>query len=177
MPIAFSSSELKFVAMTPLKDLRIFGRLITNYLDSRYLIATRYSPRDTNTFNALKEIQSKIQGEFSEISGLLIGLKEQTVRTKWITAEIDRITALIYFMVTISVFIVAIVILPDLLHKFAQVFKDIELVRIGVLIFSVSALVAVSVMWIYRIKGLLNKAWIVFRHLTALEAIKVDKEK
>jgi hypothetical protein len=65
----------------------------------------------------------------------LDGLKQQTVNTKWITAEIDRITALIYFIVTISVFIVAIAILPDVPQKFSEVFQDSELVKKGVLIF------------------------------------------
>ena len=59
---------------------------------------------------------------------ILDKLKQKTIKTKWITAEIDRITALIYFMITLSVFIVAIVILPDLLHKFAKVFMDIGMI-------------------------------------------------
>jgi len=116
-------------------------------------------------------------GGLENISRLLKGSKEETVKTKWITAEIDKITALIYFMVTISVFIVAIVILPNLLQKFAQEFEDTSLIRLGILIFSVGALAAVSYMLIHRILELLKKASIVFSYLTALTAIKVDKEK
>jgi hypothetical protein len=108
---------------------------------------------------------------------LLEELEEQTVKTKWITAEIDKITALIYFMVTISVFIVAIVVLPSILHKFAVEFADTFMVRLGVVIFSAFALSAVIVMLILRIRGLLNKASTVFSYLTALGAIKVEKDK
>jgi len=107
----------------------------------------------------------------------LDGLKQQTVNTKWITAEIDRITALIYFIVTISVFIVAIAILPDVPQKFSEVFQYSELVKKGVLIFSVLGLSAVGYMLILRIRGLLAKASTVFKYLTALGAIKIDREK
>ena len=41
------------------------------------------------------------------IGHLLEGLKQQTVMTKWITAEVDRITALVYFMIIILLFITA----------------------------------------------------------------------
>jgi hypothetical protein len=115
--------------------------------------------------------------KLNDMLKLLEGLEERAVKTKWITAEIDRITALIYFMATISLFIVAIIILPSILHKFAQVFVDIELVRLGVLIFSVLALSAVGYMLILRMRGLLDKASTVFKYLTALGAIKSDREK
>jgi hypothetical protein len=81
-----------------------------------------------------------------EISNLLEDFQQETVKTKWITAEIDKITALIYFIVTISVFIVAIVTLPNLIHKFEQVFEDNELIRKGLLTFSIIALAAVGYM-------------------------------
>lgn len=112
-----------------------------------------------------------------DILALLEGLRQETVKTRWITAEIDKITALIYFMATISLFMVAIVILPSTLHKFAEVFQDTFLVRLVVLIFSAVALSVVCVMLRYRIQGLLNKASIVFEYLTVLEAIKVEKNK
>jgi hypothetical protein len=113
----------------------------------------------------------------SDIFKLLNGFKQETVKTKWITAEIDRITALIYFIITISVFIVAIVILPGILQKFSQEFEDTFLVRLGLLIFSILALSAVGYMLIRRILGLLDKASTVFKYLTALGAVKKDKEK
>jgi hypothetical protein len=108
---------------------------------------------------------------------LLKGTKKDTIETKWVTAEIDRITALVYFIVTISVFIIAIVLLPDILHKFSQAFQDIESIRIGILILSILALGAVSYMSFLRIRSLLNKASIVFNYLVALEAIKTEKER
>ena len=99
------------------------------------------------------------------------------MRTKWITAEIDRITALIYFAIVISLFIVAILILPDLLHKFAQVFQDSELVRLVIILFSISAPVAVSFMVVHRIRRLMNEAGTVFNYLTLHEAAKVEIEE
>jgi hypothetical protein len=105
---------------------------------------------------------SLVPVRLNDMLDLLEGLEEQTVKTKWMTAEIDRITALIYFIVTISVFIVAIAILPGLLHKFSQVFQDIEFVRLGILAFSVLALSTVAYMLILRIRRLLDKVTTVF---------------
>jgi hypothetical protein len=113
----------------------------------------------------------------TEILVLLEELEEQTVKTKWITAEIDKITALIYFIITISVFIFAIIVLPNVLHGFAKEFGDTFLVRLGVVVFSALALSAVWVMLRHRIRGLLDKASIVFKYLTALGAIKIEKDK
>ena len=123
------------------------------------------------TFEQIREL--KIQSVWYMFGGL----QSKTVTTKWITAEIDRITALIYFVIIISVFIVAIVLLPDLLQKFAQVFEDIESVRRGIFIFSVLALAAVCGMFVLRILGLMNKARIVFKYPTLLEGIKVDAKR
>lgn len=114
--------------------------------------------------------------ELKGIAHLLEGLKQQTANTKWITAEVDRITALIYFIVVISVFIIATQVYPDFLPKFTQVFEDIESTKLVILIFSIGALIGVTIMLLYRITGLLTKASIVFRYLTALEAIKTGKE-
>jgi hypothetical protein len=138
-------------------------------LTSRYSYS--YGTYELGLLNLIPEYR------WREISILLEGLTQQTVNTKWIKAEIDRITALIYFIITISVFIVAIAFLPSLLHKFSQVFQDTELVRLGVLIFSVLALCAVGYMLILTIRRLLDKASAVFKYLTALGAIKTDKEK
>jgi hypothetical protein len=111
-----------------------------------------------------------------EITKLLEGLKQQTVKTKWITAEVDRITALVYFVIVISVFIIATLLYPVFLQKFAQVFQNNESTKLAILIFSSLALGAVSYMFILRILGLQRKASVAFRYLTALEAIKAAKE-
>jgi hypothetical protein len=79
---------------------------------------------------------------------LLEGFKQQTVNTKWITAEVDRITALIYFIVIISVFIVVTQLYPAFLQKFAQVFVGNESTKLGILIFSSLVLIAMSIMFI-----------------------------
>ena len=51
-----------------------------------------------------KELGKINKYDTEDIRDLLEGLKEQTVKTKWITAEVDKITALVYFIVVISVF-------------------------------------------------------------------------
>lgn len=114
--------------------------------------------------------------EIQGIGHLINGLKRQTVKTKWITAEVDRITALVYFIVVISVFIAASQLYPVFLQKFAQIFQSGESTKLAILIFSSLALIAVSIMFILRIDGLRGKASIVFRYLTALQTIKIDKE-
>jgi hypothetical protein len=103
-------------------------------------------------------------------------LKEETVKTKWITAEIDRITALVYFIVVISVFIFTILLYQDFLQKFAQVFQNNELTKLVIVILSFAALGFVSYMFKRRYDGLKGKAYTVFRYLAALEAIKEDRE-
>ena len=66
----------------------------------------------------------KILGDaaIDHISLLLSGLKEQAVETKWIKGEVDRINGLVYFMITIFLFIVASQLDPNFLPKFIQFF-------------------------------------------------------
>lgn len=84
-------------------------------------------PQITVTYKAIRRgghVSMVVSGSFvnieeldrgvSDIKKLLQGTKQATVKTKWVTVEVDKITALIYFIITISVFIAAIVILPNL---------------------------------------------------------------
>jgi hypothetical protein len=132
-------------------------------------------------FEELEKFEEELDkiGEYpvADIKNLMDGLKEQAVKTKWITAEVDRITALVYFIITISVFIAAILIIPDLLSKFAESFGNLGSTRTGILIFSFIALIGVVIMLILKIRGLQAKTLIVFKYLTALGAIKTAKEK
>jgi hypothetical protein len=182
-------------------DARIFGTTILLHFPAPYLFAIVYSPEDIMKYyitidwdsiallrgeelytmvfrNKVADELKKIDKEhLTEIAELLGGLKDQTIKTKWITEEIDRITALVYFMVIISLFIVATQLYPVFLQNFAQFFNEnIESTKLVILIFSILALIAVSIMFILRILGLLTKASIVFKYLTALGAIKMDKE-
>jgi hypothetical protein len=182
-------------------DARIFGTTILHHFPAPYLFAIVYSPEDIMKYyitidwdsiallrgeelytmvfrNKVADELKKIDKEhLTEIAELLGGLKDQTIKTKWITEEIDRITALVYFMVIISLFIVATQLYPVFLQNFAQFFNEnIESTKLVILIFSILALIAVSIMFILRILGLLTKASIVFKYLTALGAIKTDKE-
>jgi hypothetical protein len=137
-------------------------------------VATRESKDLRDPFSKqLDKIGSPAKDGIVELLG---GLKQQTVKTKWVTAEIDRITTLAYFIITISVFIYAILLIPDLLPKIAQPFRDVESTRLAIFIFSFIALVAVVIMFIIRIRGLQTKALTVLMYLTALGIIKTDKE-
>lgn len=151
-----------------------FGRGIMSHFTIPYIFAILYSPEDVkmdqriNFKSMLKQYDRTVESIYissydsqyykyfaqyldfvpsEKIVGtvlLLEGFKQQTIKTKWVTAEVDRITALIYFMIIILVFIVAILILPDLLHKFAQVFGDIYLIRLGVLtVYNLQSLYAI----------------------------------
>lgn len=163
---------------------RIFREMLGDIFSDHYIFAIAYSPEDPNKRYSIKwgaeftrELDKLGTDGFDKIAELLEGLKEQTIKTKWITAEIDRITALVYFIIIISLFIVAIQLYHIFLQNFERIFQGVELAKIVILIFSVLALIAVSIMFILRIRGLLKKALIVFRYLTALGAIKTEKEK
>lgn len=185
-----------------LMDLRIFGKRIGEQFIIPYIVSTKFTPEDLGSrftreqFDSwsldLKDWKHGIVNEYAESSKelkairildiqdrwyLFRGLQRKAVKTKWITAEIDRITALIYFMIVISVFIVAILLLPNLLQKFSQVFQDTELVRLAIVIFSILALAAVSYMIVLRKRSLMNNARAVFNYLTLHEAAKLEIEK
>lgn len=184
---------LKIRDLSDFKSTYIFGDPIYNLFQDPYIFAVIYSPEGIkkkgyriNTMNILTDGAPKERYDIAEdkidiidvlhIAELLEGLKQQTLKTKWITAEVDRITALIYFIVVISVFIAATLLYPVFLQKFAQVFENNYSTKLGILIFSILALMAVTYMFILRIRGLERKALTVFRYLTALEAIKEDKQ-
>jgi hypothetical protein len=117
-----------------------------------------------------------VMDDFDNVFRVLEALRQQTVRTKWITAEIDRITALIYFIIIISLFIIATQLYPAFLQHFTHIFTNIEITRLLILVFSNIALVGVIIMLRFRIKGLRLKASIVFKYLAALESIRTAKE-
>jgi hypothetical protein len=193
----------KFKNADDLTWASIFGDSIIYHFPLPYLFAIAFSPEDIKKKYTMIDWDSidqavhsgeelfgksyaktKVVDELNKIhidtlmgiGYLLEGLKQQTVKTKWITAEIDRVTALIYFMIIISLFIVATHLSPVFLQNFAQFFENIELAKLGILIFSILALIGVIIMFIYKIFGILQKASVVFEYLTSLEAIKKDKE-
>jgi hypothetical protein len=116
------------------------------------------------------------KSDVEDMGELLERLKERTVKTKWITAEVDRITALFYFIIIISLFIYAIEIYQDLLPKFTKFFGDVELTKLTIIGLSVAGLGAVVYVLKLRIFGLRTRALTVFKYLTALGAIKTSKE-
>jgi hypothetical protein len=194
-----SSNEMNSMKLL---GMNIFGKKLLRQLIVPYIFAVRCLPEDighrfkvyqdewefellrlkNDRLFAMAKIEvdlGEIHTERGEIYGTYYffkGLQRKTVKTKWIKAEIDRITSLLYFIIVILAFIAAVLLLPNLLEKFSQVFQDTELVRLGIIIFSIAALAAVSYMFVLRIKDLLHKARIVFNYLTVLEAVKVDVE-
>lgn len=166
------------IASSP-EDIKKRGKTINWDLIKNYDIPNQ-SPTDLShwtrrpdVFDELEKIQSL---DLDRIYKLLKGLIHQAVSTKWITAEIDRITALVYFMVIISLFIVASQLYPIFFEHFTETFEELRSIKLIILIFSVAALLSVIIMFILRIRGLLNKSSIVFMYLVALGTIKKDKE-
>jgi hypothetical protein len=184
-----------FTSFSEVMYASIFGKDIADHFPRAYLFAIIFSPEgikkqypidwdSTEDSHAPVETNVSINTELHKIGEddsqaighLLEGLKQQTVMTKWITAEVDRITALVYFMIIISLFIPATLIYPVFPQNFVQVFGNVESTKVGILIISMLALTGVSIMFKLRISGLLNKASIVFRYLTALGAIKTETD-
>ena len=178
---------------------KIFGVLFVSLFSIPYLFAMRYTPeeakarikidwdslyKDTGQLqlkgvNIEKEVEMlKILGDaaIEHLSILLNGLREQTVQTKWINGEIDRITALIYFLIIITLFIIASQIYPHFLANFGQFFNH-ELTGLIILIFSIVAFFAVVIMLIIRMNGLRDKAVTVFKYLASLEAVKTVQSR
>lgn len=180
---------------------KIFGEYMSQHFDQPFLFALVYSPEELkerygdwgstldsiyNRIPTIDVIKLGIQGskEFEKtmddifsIGYYLRTLKQNAVKTKWITAEIDRITALVYFMIIISLFIVTILVSPQFLQNFTQVFTDVDSSKIVILIFSIIALIAVSYMFNLRIRGLRKKAGTAFHYLATLEAIKTAHDR
>ena len=133
---------------------RIFFRnRIADHFPKAYLYAIIFSPEgirkqypidwdSTEDFDAPVKTNFSINTELHKIGEennhaighLLEGLKQQTVMTKWITAEVDRITALVYFMIIILLFITAALTYSVFPQNFAQVFGNVESTRVGMLI-------------------------------------------
>jgi hypothetical protein len=124
-----------------------------------------------------KELEKINKYDVQDIRNLYGALKQQTVKTKWITAEVDRITALFYFIIIISLFVYATQTQKELLPKFEHPFGDIKIAAFYVMIFSIVALIGVCVMLVIRIIGLQSKALTVFKYLTALRAVKTHKKQ
>jgi hypothetical protein len=213
---AFQRAVIKGRGLSPsifdLLSEKIFGKNIAFDNDCvfgfPYLVGISNSPQDLAKMGGnLNDLYFMISGElvdllkketnkdnFMDIKvGIkLEGLKYEALKTKWITAEIDRNNALIYFIVVIGLFTIAIASLPDFLPKFTVLFDDtdadqkVEFVKIGIVALSGAAMYFL----IRRLKrrlfsrdddristdALQDKALIIFRYLAALEAIKVKKE-
>jgi hypothetical protein len=173
-------------AISHIVHAKIFGRKIIRIFGPCYITAIYRSPEDFKKQNGgwinwpEKDTENASLGkDVSDVFYLLQGLKRQVVKTKWITAEVDKVTALIYFMVIISLFIVAIHVYAGFLSKFSSFFADVYLTRLLLFSLSALALLVVIYMFIMRIfgpDGLQSKALIVFKYLSALQAIKWNKE-
>jgi hypothetical protein len=50
----------------------------------------------------------------------LLGLRDQTLRTQWVRREIDKITSLIYFLLVLSFFVLAVFLFPGFVDYFAE---------------------------------------------------------
>ncbi len=99
-------------------------------------------------------------------------LKYRTSQSTWLSREIDKTTGLWYFVIVISTFVIAQVAHPEFLEHF-----PIDKEHYGIiLILSIVALAAISIMLYFRYVGLRSMAGVVFKFLTEQAAIKIDKE-
>jgi hypothetical protein len=116
----------------------------------------------------------------SELRALMVkisSLYDTTVRTKWIAREIDKITAMIYFVLIISIFIVAEFSLKDFLDKFLVNFQGSEQARVILIVFSFTVLVAVLIMVIMRLRELKETSLTTFKSLIIRNIGKIDEQR
>lgn len=117
-----------------------------------------------------------------EIRHAMWSLILRTFRTKWIVREIDKTTAIAYFIVVVSIFVSAI-ISDELFHtafienKILTTFQGDPQVRYILLTFSIVAIGAVSYMLYKRLRDLRSNGETVFKYLVALDVIIIDKER
>jgi hypothetical protein len=130
---------------------------------------------------------------FDDIAYELFYLKRRSLTTTWMVREIDKITAMFYFVIVVSVFILAFILSQyvgmDFQERFLGIFEGSEQASeqakaqareqagIIILIFSFIALGAVSYMLYKRLSELRSKAWTTFRFLVLLSAIKIENER
>lgn len=189
-------STTSYILVRSLDDLlfgtKIFGITAAKILNPLYYIIFTYGREiiddskinidllhrySNNQTSEIAQELNKINLQKSPIKVQFVtGIKNKTIRSKWIAAEMDRITALIYFMIVISVFLIAIIYLPDFLQIFVHSFNDNASIYAGLMIFVSLALAGISYMCYVRIRALQSKAAIVFRYLTALEAIRNNEK-
>lgn len=175
--------------MNKLLESKVFGMYMTQIFSPIYLIAVGFAPEVIKsiginwkklnepiliTSEAETEVKKIGASELERIFDLLYGLGLRTIRSRWITAEVDRITALIYFVIVITVFIFAIYFISDFINIFVKAFNNNEFVRPGMYVLASLALSGVSMILVIRIITLQSKTTIAFRYLTALETIKTD---
>jgi hypothetical protein len=117
------------------------------------------------------------QGCHKELSLKIRSLQYHTLKATWIGREIDKITAMCYFVIIVSIFISAEFFLVGFLDKFLVTFQGNSQARVIILIFSIVALGTVSFMLYWRLKELQSKAKTTFLYLVELDGIKFEKER
>jgi hypothetical protein len=113
--------------------------------------------------------------EAEELTNNLSSLARRASQITWITREIDKITAMGYFIIIVSLFISAEILLTGFLDKFLVTFQGSAQARTIILAFSIITLIAVSLMLLRRLNELQSKAWITFLFLVVIESIKIEK--
>lgn len=163
---------------------RVFGYYIGKIFNPAYIFVIGFTPEHIKNYgiewealiskglqnesilrNNLEEIG---KGEMARLAKLLEGLRLQTIRSKWITIEIDRITGVIYFIIIILIFFVASIYYPHFLDVFVKAFNNVETTRTWIQIFAFVTLIMMSFMIAFRILELQKKASLVFRYLATL---------
>jgi len=135
--------------------------------------STRHPVKSSITLVALENLQPV---ELQPLIVKIRSMQDATIRTKWITREIDKITAMVYFVIVISIFILAEFYLKGFIDKFLVNFQGIEQARIILIIFSISVLVVVLIMLFVRLGELKQKSLTIFKFLVERDVCKIEEE-
>lgn len=176
-----------------LLNIGIFGRRLRSTVSVFLVICTLSNYQ--SALSRIKQLRNKLPGtpklltiesnallevltdqECEEIFFKIKSLKDGAVRTKWVRAEVDKITAMAYFVTVVSVFIAAEFLLPNFLDKLIGSFGGGQGPKTAILAFSIVALAAVSIMLVHRLKELETKTRVAFRFLIEVDAVKVEKQ-
>jgi len=189
--------KLSFVQVGPLLILMGFvattlsicdpvGAAQRKLLSSRHLQSYggakfhQFSQRISDSIYSISKIENKKDRD-SDFQWFLDLVRLQAIKTKWISAEIDRITALVYFIIVVSLFISAAAFYyQSFLPKFSSLFGNNDMAEMVIVVFSIMALAAVLYMLIIRIygsDGLQSKTFTVYKYLALREAVRRDREK
>ena len=115
------------------KSLTVFGRKPSEQRDFSRSIAVSASLVYSFLFNQYKEGRRILEEDYStkqmeyrhllRISWTILSIRDSTLRTIWVRREIDKITSMIYFIIVIVTFIIALFVIDDFEDRLLVIFQ------------------------------------------------------